>query len=139
MVRLSAVFVLAAMLAMGAAPFLDRTHPSKVFGAHRNYRIFLPPSYDDSQKRYPVIYYFHGHSDRYTLERYDEGKDTVPKIARFVGSRDAIVVSVDGYVARDYTGFYGGSPWDVREDGGDYDFGDISTNWLRTSTRRIAP
>jgi pimeloyl-ACP methyl ester carboxylesterase len=29
----------------------------------------------------------------------------------------------DGYVARDYTGFYGGSPWDVREEGGEYDFG----------------
>lgn len=64
MVRLSALFVLSAMLAMGMAPFLDRTHPSKVFGGDRNYRIFLPPAYDDSQKRYPVIYYFHGHSDR---------------------------------------------------------------------------
>ncbi|MFN7919038.1 MAG: alpha/beta hydrolase-fold protein [Bryobacteraceae bacterium] len=109
--------------AAAARPFLDRTHHSKVFGAERNYRIFLPPGYDANSDRYPVIYYFHGHSDRYTLERYDNGTDTVPKIAAWVASHPAIVVAVDGYVARDYTGFYGGSPWDVRIDGGDFDFG----------------
>lgn len=104
-------------------PFFDRTHASKVFGEARNYRIFLPPEYQSSNKSYPVIYYFHGHSDRYTLEKYDNGEDTVPKIAAFVASHPVIVVAVDGYVARDYTGFYGGSPWDIREEGGDYDFG----------------
>lgn len=104
-------------------PFFDRTHASKVFGEARNYRIFLPPDYQSSNKSYPVIYYFHGHSDRYTLEKYDNGEDTVPKIAAFVASHPVIVVAVDGYVARDYTGFYGGSPWDIREEGGDYDFG----------------
>ncbi len=104
-------------------PFEDHVHPSKVFGENRNYRLFLPRGYDSSNVRYPVIYYFHGHSDRYTLERYDDGKDTVPKIAAFVAAHDVIVVSVDGYVARDYTGFYGGTPWDVRKEGGDFDFG----------------
>ena len=106
-----------------ALPYVDATHPSKVMGESRHYRLFPPPDYEGSGKRYPVIYYFHGHSDRYTLEKYDEGKDTVPKIAAFVSGHDAIVVAVDGYVARDYTGFYGGSPWDVRIDGGQFDFG----------------
>jgi predicted alpha/beta superfamily hydrolase len=106
----------------GAA--LPRPNPqSKVIGEFRNYRIFLPPDYDQSGKRYPVIYYHHGHSDRYTLERYDNGTDTAPKIADFVYRNDVIVVSVDGYVAKDYTGFYGGRPWDVDEGGGDLDFG----------------
>ena len=104
-------------------PFFDRTHPSQVFGAARNYRIFLPPDYEGSKQAYPVIYYLHGHSDRYTLERYDEGKDTVPKVAAFVAAHPVIVVAVDGYVARDYTGFYGGAPWDVMATGGEYDFG----------------
>ena len=104
-------------------PFLDCTHMSKVFGEKRHYRIFLPPDYDSSNQAYPVIYYFHGHSDRYTLEKYDDGKDTVPKIAAFVAAHPAIVVAVDGYVARDYQGFYGGTPWDIMKDGGDYDFG----------------
>ncbi len=113
-----------------AQPFYDRSHFSEVFGQQRFYRIFLPPGYNSSEKRYPVVYYFHGHSDRYTLEHYDDGEDTVPKIARTVTGRgDFIVVSVDGYVAEHYTGFYGGNPWDVRKGGtdeqnfGSYDFG----------------
>ena len=103
--------------------FYDRTHSSRVFGEPRTYRIFLPPDYDVTGKAYPVIYYFHGHSDRYTLEQYDNGTDTVPKIVDFVSRNDVIVVSVDGYVAKDYTGFYGGRPWDVDVGGGDMDFG----------------
>lgn len=120
---LIALAILVPALLAAPPPFEDRTFPSRVFGQQRHYRLFLPPDYHDSTRRYPVIYYFHGHSDRYTLERYDEGKDTVPKIARFVASNPVIVVAVDGYVAEDYQGFYGGSPWDVRESGGKYDFG----------------
>jgi poly(3-hydroxybutyrate) depolymerase len=109
--------------AFASQPFYDRTHPSKVFGEPRNYRILLPPDYETSGKSYPVIYYFHGHSDRYTVEKYDNGTDTIPKMAAFVSKHDVIVVCVDGYVARDYTGFYDGSPYDVRAEGGDFDFG----------------
>ncbi|HUJ22595.1 MAG TPA: alpha/beta hydrolase-fold protein [Bryobacteraceae bacterium] len=108
----------------GTQPFYDRKHFSKILGEERNYRILLPPDYETSAKRYPVVYYFHGHSDRYTLEKYDGGKDTIPQMADFVAHHDVIVVSVDGYVARDYTGFYGGTPWDVMREGGDYDFGE---------------
>ena len=107
----------------GRQPFHDKTHPSKVFGEARHYRIFLPPDYETSGKAYPVIYYFHGHSDRYTLEHYDNGTDTVPRIIGFVAGHEVIVVSVDGYVAKDYSGFYGGSPWDIGLEGGEYDFG----------------
>ena len=58
--------VLLARPAFAQQPFFDRTHDSKVFGEARHYRILLPPDYENSGKRYPVIYYFHGHSDRYT-------------------------------------------------------------------------
>ena len=121
---LLALAFLTSACAPAAQPFFDRSHPSRVFGQPRRYRIFLPPGYDYGKTAYPVIYYFHGHSDRYTLEHYDKGADTVPKIAGFVARHPVIVVSVDGYVARDYTGFYGGSPWDVRIEGGDFDFGE---------------
>ena len=124
--RITPLFIallLAASAVAAQRPFFDRTHPSKVFGEARHYRIFLPPDYQSSKQSYPVIYYFHGHSDRYTLEKYDNGTDTVPKIAAFVAAHPVIVVAVDGYVARDYTGFYGGPPWDVMEAGGEYDFG----------------
>ncbi|MBI4893250.1 MAG: hypothetical protein HY821_21690, partial [Acidobacteria bacterium] len=111
------------MLSMAGTPYEDRVFSSKVFGQERHYRLFLPAGYAASGQRYPVIYYFHGHSDRYTLERYDDGKDTVPKIAKFVAEHPVIVVAVDGYVAEHYTGFYGGAPYDVMADGGTYDFG----------------
>jgi poly(3-hydroxybutyrate) depolymerase len=101
----------------------DETYTSKVFGGPRSYRLFLPASYQtSSDKRYGVIYYFHGHSDRYTLEHYDKGQDTVPKIEAYVASHDVIVVAPDGFDARNYTGFYGGTPYDVRQEGGDLDF-----------------
>jgi pimeloyl-ACP methyl ester carboxylesterase len=104
--------------------FQDVTYYSKLFGETRHYRLFLPHNYEKSGKHYPVIYYFHGHSDRYTLEKYDNGKDTVPKIAAFVANHNIIVVAMDGYVARDYTGFYGGAPYDVERRGGEFDFGE---------------
>ena len=111
------------ILAFAHQPFYDRTHPSKVFGEERHYRILLPPDYETSGKAYSVIYYLHGHSDRYTVEKYDNGNDTIPKMAAWVAKHDAIVVCVDGYVAEHYTGFYGGAPYDVMRDGGKYDFG----------------
>src|SRR5581483_9323712 len=107
-----------------AQPFYDRTYPSQVFGEARHYRIFLPLDYETSGRHYPVIYYFHGHSDRYTLEDYDNGLDTVPKIERFVAAHPVIVVAPDGYVAAHYVAFYGGDPYDLRRDGGDFDFGE---------------
>ena len=112
-----------ALTANASQPYYDRIHDSKVFAEQRKYRIFLPAGYDSQMKRYPVIYYFHGHSDRYTLEKYDNGLDTIPKIAAFVATHAVIVVAADGYVARDYTGFYGGTPYDVRREGGDFDYG----------------
>ena len=93
------VLVLFAGAAGGTQPYFDKTHASVVFGEDRHYRIFLPPDYERSPRSYPVIYYFHGHSDRYTLEKYDNGLDTVPKIASFVANHKVIVVAVDGYVA----------------------------------------
>ena len=122
-VQAAAWFVLLSSVGFGYQGFQDRTHFSKVFGEPRTYRILFPPGYETSGKAYPVIYYFHGHSDRYTLERYDNGTDTIPKMLDYVARNDVIVVSVDGYVAKDYTGFYGGAPWDVFLKGGDMDFG----------------
>jgi pimeloyl-ACP methyl ester carboxylesterase len=128
----------------GTAEFRDETFDSKVFGGPRHYRIFLPTDYDAVSTRYPVIYYLHGHSDRYTLEDYDHGEDTVPKICRFVATHAVMVVGVDGYIARDYTGFYGGDPYDVRRTGGDIDFGKyfleqvaaIDANYRTLTSRR---
>ena len=122
MIRLIVALIIAVSL-YGSQPFYDHVYNSNVFHEMRHYRIFLPSDYETSSKHYPVVYYFHGHSDRYTLEDYDHGLDTVPKVADFVATHPLIVVAPDGYVASHYTGFYGGDPYDVRRDGGDLDFG----------------
>jgi len=87
---------------------LDLQHQSRVFGETRNFRIFLPPSYEtDSAKRYPVIYIFHGYGERHNRgprdgERaYDSGDDYQgDNIAGFVENHDVIVVKWDGYNPR---------------------------------------
>jgi enterochelin esterase-like enzyme len=45
----------------------DHAHFSKVFGREKRYRIFLPIDYATSQKKYPVIYYFHGNTGSHEL------------------------------------------------------------------------
>jgi hypothetical protein len=82
---------------------IDSRHYSNIFGEIRNFRIFLPPGYyDNSQSRYPVIYYYHGWSQRYfgstTEKSADEGySNNGDNIANFVASHEVIVVKPDGY------------------------------------------
>src|SRR2546421_9678930 len=106
-VLLLLVFTLGARA--GEPLILDETHESQVFGETRHYRIFLPPDYAASGKRYPVIYWFHGWSERYNkpvareAERnYDQGDGVYggDTIGRFVGHHDVIVVKWDGYNPR---------------------------------------
>jgi len=92
-------------LKAGDVIIMDSRHYSNVFGEVRNYRIFLPPDYDqDPLKRYPVIYFFHGWSQRYfgfvgqdyaNMDRGDDNKGD--NIAAFVSSHEVIVVKADGY------------------------------------------
>lgn len=100
------------------ARILDLKHYSTVFHEERNFRVFLPLDYDhDPDKRYPVVYFFHGWHERYnrTDTGYDSGDayggDT---IAAFVADHDLIVVKWDGYNPRtpgeDYPRPYNVSP-----------------------------
>jgi hypothetical protein len=84
---------------------IDSKHYSIVFGETRNYRIFLPPHYfDNPQKKYPVIYFMHGWSQRFFgdggqgFEEFDKGdQNKGDNIAKFVSGHDVIVVKSDGY------------------------------------------
>jgi hypothetical protein len=84
---------------------IDSRHYSNVFGEIRNFRIFLPPGYFDSpQKKYPVIYFLHGWSQRYfgdggqAYANFDKGdQNNGDNIANFVGKHEVIVVKSDGY------------------------------------------
>ena len=89
----------------GDITIIDSRHYSSVFGEMRNYRIFLPPGYfDNPQKKYPVIYFMHGWSQRYfgdggeayaDFDKGDENKGD--NIANFVSAHEVIVVKSDGY------------------------------------------
>jgi hypothetical protein len=103
-------------LLLGALPLVfgaeatiqDRVQFSQVFGETRNFRIFLPPDYATSGKRYPVIYWFHGYSERFNKpvddppnRNYDSGTDYGgDNIANFVAKHDVIVVKWDGFNPR---------------------------------------
>ena len=68
-------------IASGEQRFVDHVYDSKVMAEPRHYRLFLPAGYQMSHTSYPVVFYFHGHSDRYTLKAYDKGLDTVDDIS----------------------------------------------------------
>lgn len=89
----------------GDVTIIDARHYSNVLNEIRNYRIFLPPDYfEQPDKRYPVIYYYHGWSQRYfgdtshDANGIDKGTDNDgDNIENFVQSHDVIVVKPDGY------------------------------------------
>lgn len=84
---------------------IDSRHYSNVFGEIRNFRIFLPAGYfDNPQKKYPVIYFLHGWSQRYfgdggqAYASFDKGdENNGDNIANFVAKHQVIVVKSDGY------------------------------------------
>lgn len=84
---------------------IDSRHYSNVFSENRNYRVFLPAGYYlNPQKRYPVIYFYHGWSQRYFgsgpdgYNHFEKGEDNGgDNIAAFVSKNDVIVVKPDGY------------------------------------------
>ncbi len=102
---------------------IDGEHYSEVFGEMRHYRIFLPPGYKDNKnRRYPVIYFYHGWSQRYfgstSTPHSDEGDaNNGDNIANYVASHDVIVVRPDGYNRRP------DEPYDLRP----YNIGPVET------------
>ena len=93
---------------------IDSRHYSNIFGEIRNYRVFLPPGYySNPLKRYPVIYFYHGWSQRYFgsgpdgYNHYEKGDDNNgDNIASFVSANDVIVVKPDGYNRRQGEEYY---------------------------------
>ena len=67
---------------------VDSRHYSNVFGEIRNYRIFLPPGYfDKPQKKYPVIYFLHGWSQRY----FGDGGQKFENLIKALTTREIIL------------------------------------------------
>lgn len=94
------------------ATIIDKRHYSNVLGEFRNYRVFLPPDYHmNPEKEYPVIYYYHGWSQRYfgsiSSFQADQGdSNDGDNIANFVADNEVIVVKADGYNRRPGDEYY---------------------------------
>ena len=77
-----------------ALAYEDRQHFSRVFQAERPYRIFLPENYQNSNKRYPVIYLFHGNGGSHASDPY--AKPDYERIDRFVKRNGVILAMWNG-------------------------------------------
>lgn len=104
--------------------FYDIAHYSKALGQVRHFRAILPRDYETSGKYYPVIYYFHGHSGRYLGETYPpDNQPFMKQLVDYVRHHDVIVIRWDGWMEDEYSGLYGGSPYDLMKSSGKADFG----------------
>ncbi|TLV03491.1 alpha/beta hydrolase [Dyadobacter luticola] len=113
----------------------DGKHYSKVFKEDRNFRLILPADYHQHpERRYPVIYYFHGNAGRFNgpaegevsrsgeARYYDDfngnyertGPDSVDNFTSYVADNDVIIAKWDGYVPAQYPRPYDIAP--VKED-----------------------
>ena len=79
----------------------DHSHYSSVLGRNRNYRVFLPPDYYQSEKKYPVLYWFHGSGGSSVQTTYKS------EFEDFVNNNDLIIVNVDGSTGTGATWDYG--------------------------------
>jgi len=72
----------------GISAQTDTSHFSSVFNANKPYRIFLPADYHHSQKKYPVIYFFHGNTRSHEL--------VVDSLNKWVNENAVIIVAWNG-------------------------------------------
>lgn len=77
-------------------PYRDLTHESRVFGHPKSYRLYLPEGYENSAKRYSVVYFFHGWGGRHYMD--DNAKLAYAKLKTLVDKYDLILVMWDGNI-----------------------------------------
>lgn len=97
----------------------DASFYSNAFETERDYRIYLPSDYDiQSEKEYPVVYYFHGWGGRYKWDNYvleddpdheTNGRENPPFVMEWLDysqNHDVIIVTWDGYEPNLHPGQY---------------------------------
>lgn len=115
--RIITVLFIASFLSLS---YTDVLHYSRQFGMERTFRVFTPLGYqaEDTLKRYPVIYYFHGCRGSYDKDgftSYAEGDTSAPALTgrlplpdydvpynadfeSYSDLNEVIIVSVDGKI-----------------------------------------
>ena len=74
--------------------FRDLNHFSQVFSKEKEYRIYLPLNYHSSNKKYSVIYHFHGWGGRHFKD--DSANLEYELIGELVNKYQVILVMWDG-------------------------------------------
>ncbi len=74
--------------------YQDLTYASTVFGREKSFRLYLPQGYDQSARRYPVIYFFHGWGGRHFMD--DNAKLEYEKLKMLVDKSQSMLVMWDG-------------------------------------------
>lgn len=77
-------------------PYQDKTHYSNVFGKEKTYRLYLPDNYAQSDKKFPVVYFFHGWGGRYFKD--DNAKLEYEMLGELVNKYQVILVMWDGNI-----------------------------------------
>jgi enterochelin esterase-like enzyme len=55
-----------ALMAQTGKVYDDLSFPSKILGGERKFAIYLPPDYESSSRKYPILYLLHGSGDDQT-------------------------------------------------------------------------
>ncbi len=118
-ISLFMLFIHVHIFAQEVHNYQDHHFYSKAFQTERWYRIYLPDGYEKKpDKRYPVIYYFHGWGGRYKWDSYDlkddpnypqNGRREPPFVmewSNYVQDHDVIIVTWDGYEPNLHKGLY---------------------------------
>ncbi len=63
---------------------------SAALGQERSYNVLLPPDYEQSTRRYPVLYLLHGYGDDHTAWSY------MTNLSGYVAEQPVIVIMPDG-------------------------------------------
>jgi enterochelin esterase-like enzyme len=74
------------------------SHFSATMGERRWYRVFLPPDYDTTRDRLPVLYYLHGWGGRVFKEGVPGSHIDLGELERRVARERVIVIATDGQV-----------------------------------------
>lgn len=93
------------------APLVEVSLPIKALSRERNIRIYLPPGYDTSEERYPVLYMLDGQNlfdDRTAYAGEWKVDETLNAMAA-EGELSLIVVGIDNELSHRMTEY---SPWD---------------------------
>jgi hypothetical protein len=114
LLKIVIILFLFSLLSTSLSAQEDHTFFSKTFNTKRWYRIYLPADYKSNpDKKYPVVYFFHGWSGRYKWGAFETDFDAkyrkehnmperkeppfVDEWRRYTQNHDLIIVSWDGY------------------------------------------